>query len=98
MAQDDKKKSQDLITKSRAYTGYDNVEFVAPGIPRSVLAKYDKDIDGIQETGFRLGGKVTGSTRDVRADHESITGVVSKTFLSINYGSECFRFLLNTQC
>jgi U4/U6.U5 tri-snRNP-associated protein 1 len=78
MAQDDQKKSKDLKTKSRAYAGCDDVEFVAPGIPRSVLAKNDEDIDGVQETGFRLGGKVTGSASDaVRAERESGTGVVN---------------------
>jgi U4/U6.U5 tri-snRNP-associated protein 1 len=86
MAQDDNK---DLKTKSRAYTGYDDVGFVTPGIPRPVLAKYDEDIDGVQETGFRLGGKVTGSASDVvREERESGTGVVNRTFLLDNYASE----------
>jgi U4/U6.U5 tri-snRNP-associated protein 1 len=89
MAQDDKKKSKDLKTKSRAYTGYDDDEFIAPGIPRSILAKYDEDIDGVQETGFRLGGKVTGSANDVvQAERESGIGIVNKTLLSLNYASE----------
>ena len=90
IAEDDKKMSKDVKTKFRAYTGHDDDEFVAPGIPRSILAKYDEDIDGVQATGFRLGGAVTGSGSDVvRAEHGSDTGVVKKTLLSINYASEC---------
>jgi U4/U6.U5 tri-snRNP-associated protein 1 len=92
MAADDEKMSKELKTKSRLYTGYDNDEFVAPGIPRSILAKYDEDIDGVQATGFRLGGAVTGSGSDVvRAERESDTGAVNKTLLSINYASEWLR-------
>ena len=46
------KKNVELKTKRRDYTGYDDEEF-APGqqgMQRSVLAKYDEDIHGSQET------------------------------------------------
>jgi hypothetical protein len=33
IAEDDKKMSKDVKTKFRAYTGHDDDEFVAPGIP-----------------------------------------------------------------
>lgn len=42
------------------YTGYDDEEFVEGGADAkaSVLKKYDEEIEGKQESGFRLGGTV----------------------------------------
>lgn len=53
MAEDERtKKNNDLKIKKRDYTGYDDDEFApgVAGVKRSVLSKYDEDIDGIQET------------------------------------------------
>ncbi|KAF8965904.1 SART-1 protein [Flammula alnicola] len=83
MAEDEqRKKKRDLKTKTRVYTGYDDEEFVAPGTARSVLAKYDEVIDGVQETGFRLCGGALGKA--ARADLGSAI-VVYKSLLSIDY-------------
>lgn len=43
------KRRHELKTKRRDYTGYDDEEFgpnAVAGMKRSVLAKYDEDIDG----------------------------------------------------
>jgi U4/U6.U5 tri-snRNP-associated protein 1 len=83
------KKRKDLKTKSREYTGYDDDEFVIPGAARSVLAKYDEDIEGVQETGFRLGGGVMGSSSQAaRAGRGGGAAVINKPLLSIDYASE----------
>lgn len=53
MAEDERtKKNNELKIKKRDYTGYDDEEFVPghEGMKRSVLSKYDEDIDGVQET------------------------------------------------
>ena len=53
MAEDERRKNNlELKTKKRDYTGYDDDEF-APGnqgMKRSVLAKYDEDIEGARDT------------------------------------------------
>jgi len=50
MAEDEKdKKRQELKIKKRDYTGYDDEEFVEGQqglMKRSILAKYDEDIEG----------------------------------------------------
>jgi hypothetical protein len=47
-----RQKNQDLKTKKRDYTGYDDDEFAAgnEGMKRAVLAKYDDDLEGARET------------------------------------------------
>jgi hypothetical protein len=81
MGQDDKKKSKDIKAKSRAYTRYDDVGFVAPGIPRSVLAKYDEDSVWVGRLRVL---RVTLSGKSVRVALEFVNG----TFLLDNYASE----------
>ena len=46
------KKANELKTKKRDYTGYDDEEFAEgqAGMRKSILAKYDEDIEGPQET------------------------------------------------
>jgi len=46
------KKINELKTKKRDYTGYDDDEFAAgnEGMKRAVLAKYDEDIEGPQDS------------------------------------------------
>jgi U4/U6.U5 tri-snRNP-associated protein 1 len=53
MAEEERRrKNIALRTKKQEYTGYDDDEFVNGnvGMERSVLAKYDVDIDGIKES------------------------------------------------
>lgn len=52
MAEEERrKKNADLKIKKRDYTGYDDDEFTGgtEGMKRSVLAKYDEDLEGAQE-------------------------------------------------
>ena len=50
------KKRNDLKTKNRNYTGYDDEEFgpAGDGLRKAVLAKYDEDINGAQEQASRI--------------------------------------------
>ena len=45
------KERNELKTKRKGYTGYDDDEFAggADGLKRSVLAKYDEELNGPQE-------------------------------------------------
>lgn len=94
MAEDDRtRKYNDLKTKSRAYTGYDDDEFLAPGTARSVLAKYDEDIDGVGQTVFRLcGGGIAGKID--RALLESGVAVNTPP-MQIDYVSEWLRLFFD---
>lgn len=82
-------KNKDLKLKKRDYTGYDDDEFIAgnEGMKRAVLAKYDEDIDGAKETGFRLGSSAV-SSKVTRAMKEEAAVVVNKSLLSIDYASQ----------
>jgi U4/U6.U5 tri-snRNP-associated protein 1 len=53
MAEDERtRKNNELKIKRRDYTGYDDDEFGngKAGMKRSILAKYDEDIEGPRET------------------------------------------------
>jgi hypothetical protein len=53
MAEEERrKKNQELRIKKRDYTGYDDDEFKEgnQGMKRSVLAKYDEELEGAKET------------------------------------------------
>ena len=53
MAEKEKeKKTNELKTKKRDYKGYDDEEFAEgqAGMRRSILAKYDEELEGAQET------------------------------------------------
>ncbi|EIN04885.1 SART-1 protein [Punctularia strigosozonata HHB-11173 SS5] len=80
------KKNQELKTKRRDYTGYDDDEFTGgrEGMKRAVLAKYDDDLEGPKETGFRLGG-AAASSKISRADKVEEAAKVNKALLSIDY-------------
>ncbi|KAJ7903509.1 SART-1 family-domain-containing protein [Mycena olivaceomarginata] len=88
MAEDERtKKNNELKIKKRDYTGYDDEEF-APGhegMKRSVLSKYDEDIDGVQETGFRLGSSVQTKAEKVEEQKHAATATVNKALLNIDY-------------
>ncbi|KAJ7170704.1 SART-1 family-domain-containing protein [Mycena crocata] len=88
MAEDERtKKNNELKIKKRDYTGYDDEEFVPghEGMKRSVLSKYDEDIDGVQETGFRLGNSVQSKAAKVEQQQHAAAAMVNKSLLSIDY-------------
>ncbi|KAG6885672.1 hypothetical protein C0993_011436 [Termitomyces sp. T159_Od127] len=81
------KKNNELKIKRRDYTGYDDDEFVEgnQGVKRSVLAKYDEDINGPQETGFRLGSSVVSTKVKTEEQKHQAAAAVNKSLLSIDY-------------
>ncbi|KAG6820951.1 hypothetical protein H0H93_009187 [Arthromyces matolae] len=88
MAEDERtKKNNELKIKKKDYTGYDDEEFVEgnQGIKRSVLAKYDEDINGAQETGFRLGSSVISTKVKIEEQKHQTAAAVKKSLLSIDY-------------
>ncbi|KAF8588251.1 SART-1 protein [Ramaria rubella] len=88
MAEDERtKKNNELKIKKRDYTGYDDEEFVAgnEGMKRAVLAKYDEDLNGAAETGFRLGGSASKASKPTRQMQEEAAASVNKSLLSIDY-------------
>ncbi|KAF8501230.1 SART-1 protein [Hysterangium stoloniferum] len=88
LAEDERtKKNNELKIKKRDYTGYDDDEFVAgnEGMKRAVLAKYDEDINGTPEIGFRLGGAEPKVLRPTRQMKEEEAARVNKSLLSIDY-------------
>ncbi|KAF5382111.1 hypothetical protein D9615_004338 [Tricholomella constricta] len=88
MAEDERtRKNIELKTKKRDYTGYDDEEFIEgnQGMKRAVLAKYDEDINGIQETGFRLGSSVVSVKAQQEEQKYQAAASVNKSLLSIDY-------------
>ncbi|KAJ7707694.1 SART-1 family-domain-containing protein [Mycena rosella] len=88
MAEDERtKKNNELKIKKRDYTGYDDEEFVPghEGMKRSVLSKYDEDINGVQETGFRLGNSVQTKAEKVEQQQHAAAAIVNKSLLTIDY-------------
>ncbi|KAJ7756440.1 SART-1 family-domain-containing protein [Mycena maculata] len=81
------KKNNELKIKKRDYTGYDDEEFVPghEGMKRSVLSKYDEELDGIQETGFRLGNSVETKAAKVEKQQHAAAAMVNKSLLTIDY-------------
>jgi U4/U6.U5 tri-snRNP-associated protein 1 len=88
--------------KNREYSGYDDDEFTEgrAGIRKKVLAKYDEDIDGPQETvgliliygesrlyscqGFRLGSSAK-PVKALSAEERAAPATVNKDLLTIDY-------------
>ncbi|KAG8899614.1 hypothetical protein FRB99_006534 [Tulasnella sp. 403] len=79
------KQRHELKTKRRDYTGYDDDEFGADGLKKSVLAKYDEDILGASEKGFRLGSGTAARKPNLREAHEQTAISINKSLLSIDY-------------
>ncbi|KAK7033142.1 SART-1 family-domain-containing protein [Favolaschia claudopus] len=81
------KKNNELKIKKRDYTGYDDEEFTPghEGMKRSVLSKYDEDIDGVQETGFRLGSSTQSKASKVEERKHAAAATVNKSLLNIDY-------------
>ncbi|PVG04430.1 SART-1 protein [Serendipita vermifera] len=72
--------------KNKGYTGYDDDEFAEgqAGLKKKVLAKYDDELNGAQEIGFRIGSSVQPS-KAARAKEEATEEGINKTLLSIDY-------------
>ncbi|KAG5642574.1 hypothetical protein DXG03_002525 [Asterophora parasitica] len=88
MAEDERtKKNNELKIKKRDYTGYDDEEFAEgnQGMKRAVLAKYDEDINGAQETGFRLGSSVVSTKVKQEEQKHQAAASVNKSLLTIDY-------------
>ncbi|KIY71505.1 SART-1 protein [Cylindrobasidium torrendii FP15055 ss-10] len=85
--QEANKKRLELKSAKRAYTGYDDDEFAEGkhGAKRSVLAKYDEDIEGPSETGFRLGSSAPPTKAAKQAEQVAAAASVNKSLLSIDY-------------
>ncbi|KIY44016.1 SART-1 protein [Fistulina hepatica ATCC 64428] len=81
------KKINELKTKRRDYTGYDDDEFVEgnQGLKRAVLSKYDEEINGSSETGFRLGSSTVSAKAKAKAKVEETAAAVNKSLLTIDY-------------
>ncbi|KAF8910623.1 SART-1 family-domain-containing protein [Gymnopilus junonius] len=88
MAEDERrKKRQELKIKKRDYTGYDDDEFAegAQGLmKRSILAKYDEDIEGPRTSEFRLGSSASSKARQ-EEQRQQTAAALNKTLLSIDY-------------
>ncbi|KAG8682740.1 hypothetical protein FRC11_014461, partial [Ceratobasidium sp. 423] len=87
MAEEEKDKERhELKTKRRDYTGYDDDEFTPgqAGMKRSVLSKYDEDIEGPKQgQSFRLGSAAqTGPKMQIQDDD---TMSVNRALLSLEY-------------
>lgn len=81
------RKNKELKIKRRDYTGYDDDEFAEgkQGMKRSVLAKYDEEIQGTHETGFRLGSSAAPKEvmEVVRPEQDIVK--LDRKVLSIDY-------------
>ncbi|KAF9066625.1 SART-1 family-domain-containing protein [Rhodocollybia butyracea] len=88
MAEEERRqKNQELKIKKRDYTGYDDEEFAEGnvGMKRAVLAKYDEEIEGAAETGFRLGSSVLSKKAVEKQQKIDAAATVNKSLLSIDY-------------
>ncbi|KAI6155443.1 SART-1 family-domain-containing protein [Pisolithus tinctorius] len=81
------RKNVEMKIKRRDYTGYDDDEFATgkQGMKRSILAKYDEELEGSRETGFRLGSSVTPTQVAKVVEPEEGLVKVNRTLLSIDY-------------
>ncbi|KAH7098275.1 SART-1 protein [Auriculariales sp. MPI-PUGE-AT-0066] len=81
-----RQKVQELKIKKPQYTGYDDDEFAGGGIgmKRSVLAKYDEELEGGKDSGFRLGSNA-GSLPRAPQTKQDIAETLNRSLLSIDY-------------
>ncbi|KAF5359829.1 hypothetical protein D9756_003403 [Leucocoprinus leucothites] len=82
-----RQKNQELKIKRRDYTGYDDEEFQEgnQGMKRSILAKYDEELEGPKDSGFRLGSAVVSKKAKQEEEKHSAAAAVNKSLLSIDY-------------
>ncbi|CAE6443381.1 unnamed protein product [Rhizoctonia solani] len=83
--EEEDKKRHELKTKRRDYTGYDDDEFTPgqAGMKRTVLSKYDEDIDGVKQGSFRLGAAAQTGPKMTIQDDDTMT--VNRALLSLEY-------------
>ncbi|KAH7930183.1 SART-1 protein [Leucogyrophana mollusca] len=87
MAEEERtQKRNEMKIKKRDYTGYDDEEFVdgRQGVKRGILAKYDEELEGARETGFRLGASAPSTKAEKPALDQEVVSV-SRALLSIDY-------------
>ncbi|PPQ85384.1 hypothetical protein CVT25_006415 [Psilocybe cyanescens] len=89
MAEEERLKERlELKVKKRDYTGYDDDEF-AEGhqglMKRSILAKYDEDIEGSRNTEFRLGSSTISNKASQEEKKLQTATSLNKTLLNIDY-------------
>ncbi|RXW25546.1 hypothetical protein EST38_g317 [Candolleomyces aberdarensis] len=89
MAEEERrKKNAELRIKKRDYTGYDDDEFAEGNqglMKRSILAKYDEEIEGARSTEFRLGSSVISRKAKQEEENQQAAAAVNKSLLSIDY-------------
>ncbi|KXN89099.1 U4/U6.U5 tri-snRNP-associated protein 1 [Leucoagaricus sp. SymC.cos] len=88
MAEEERRqKNQEIKIKRRDYTGYDDEEFEEgnQGMKRSILAKYDEELEGPKDSGFRLGSAVVSNKVKQEEERQSAAAAVNKSLLSIDY-------------
>ncbi|EAU85380.2 hypothetical protein CC1G_07074 [Coprinopsis cinerea okayama7 len=89
MAEEERrKKNQELRIKKRDYTGYDDDEFVEGAqfnMKRSILAKYDEEIEGPKQSEFRLGSSTLSRKAKQEEAKQQAAAAVNKSLLSIDY-------------
>ncbi|KDR76194.1 hypothetical protein GALMADRAFT_121072 [Galerina marginata CBS 339.88] len=90
MAEQERLKERiELKIKKRDYTGYDDDEFGEGHqglMKRSILAKYDEDIEGPRHSEFRLGSSTTLSSK-VKQEEQKLqsAAALNKFLLTIDY-------------
>ncbi|KAF5342501.1 hypothetical protein D9611_001529 [Ephemerocybe angulata] len=83
-----RKKNKELRIKRRDYTGYDDDEFAEGNqglMKRSILAKYDEEIEGSKSTEFRLGASMPSRKAQQEEERKQEAASVNKSLLSIDY-------------
>ncbi|KAF9449540.1 SART-1 protein [Macrolepiota fuliginosa MF-IS2] len=82
-----RQKNKELKIKRRDYTGYDDEEFKegTQGVKRSILAKYDEELEGPKDSGFRLGSTVVSEKARQEEEKQAAAVAVNKSLLSIDY-------------
>ncbi|KAF8149955.1 SART-1 family-domain-containing protein [Crassisporium funariophilum] len=89
MAEDERdKKNMELKIKKRDYSGYDDDEFVEGNqglMKRSILAKYDEDLEGPRQSEFRLGSSIVSSKAKQLEQRQQEAASVNKSLLTIDY-------------
>ncbi|PPQ66563.1 hypothetical protein CVT24_007128 [Panaeolus cyanescens] len=89
MAEEEKdKKRQELKIKRRDYTGYDDDEFAEGNqglMKRSILAKYDEELEGARSSEFRLGASFVSQNQRTQEQRQEVAASLNKTLLSIDY-------------
>ncbi|KAF9048740.1 SART-1 family-domain-containing protein [Panaeolus papilionaceus] len=93
MAEEEKdKKRKELKIKRRDYTGYDDDEFTEGNqgiMKKSILAKYDEELEGARSSEFRLGASFVSQREKTQEQKQEVAAALNKTLLSIDYSSTC---------